>query len=73
MRKSANGVVETAGFTSPLAMPPGTYTPLETDASAAGVTVAADVDAVITIIGLSTHQRNAIIALQRICVSIVYP
>lgn len=46
MRKSASGVVETAGFTSPLVMPPGTYTPLETDVSADGVTTADEDEAI---------------------------
>ena len=46
MRKSARGVVVTTGFTSPLAMPPGTYTPLDTDVSVEGVTMAAEVEAV---------------------------
>lgn len=56
MRKSARGVVETAGFTSPLVMPPGTYTPLATDVSADGVTMAAEAEAVIQVIGISLHQ-----------------
>lgn len=45
MTKSASGVVETAGLMSPLVMPPGTYTPLDTDVSDDGVTVAADAEA----------------------------
>lgn len=43
MRKSASGVVEMAGFTSPFAMPGGTYTPLDTWASDDGVAMAAEV------------------------------
>lgn len=37
-------MVETADLTSPLAIPPGTYTPLETVVSADGVTMDADTE-----------------------------
>lgn len=46
MTKSARGVVEMADLISPLVMPPGTYTPLETDVSDDVVTMVAEADAV---------------------------
>lgn len=60
MRKSASGVVETAGFTSPLVMPPGTYTPLETDVSADGVTTADEDEAI-----KKRHQEGSIKCLEK--------